>query len=77
MGMKLQFELAHCDGYEPTKTLRKEEVSVATGTSRHAAMRRVKHLIGWSGKRVRVQDHGGIVEMRPYNETLVCFVRFV
>lgn len=42
--------------------------------SRYALARRVKALVGWTGKRCVSTDYGDMLELRPHGECVVCFV---
>lgn len=44
--------------------------------SDYSVVRRVKHHIGWSGKRTATIKYGDMIELRPYGECTVCFISF-
>ena len=46
------------------------------GISKLALMRRIKRLIGWNGTRCNVTDYGEMLDIRPRNACLVCFVNW-
>lgn len=44
--------------------------------SNYALVRRAKREIGWSGKRCLSVTYGDMIEVRPYGECLVAFIKW-
>jgi hypothetical protein len=54
--------------------VRRYTLEVPEKTSKLALMRRVKRLIGWNGARCNVSEYGDMLDIRPRDACMVCFV---
>ena len=53
----------------------KYTINVPQTLSTYALVRRVKRLIGWSGRRTQtINYYGEHIELRPYGACVVCFI---
>jgi hypothetical protein len=72
--MKVNIEVTDTFGGEANYSwVRRYSVMVPDALSKYALMRRIKRIIGWSGKRCAVHDYGGMIEIRPAGECVVAF----
>ena len=75
--MKIHIEVTDTFGHEANYSwVRRYEEEVPTTLSRYALARRVKKIVGWTGKRCVTADYGDMLELRPQGECVVCFVTF-
>ena len=75
--MKTHIEVTDTFGYEANYSwVRRYEEDMPDLLSRYAVARRVKKIVGWTGKRCVTFDHGDMLELRPHGECVVCFVTF-
>jgi hypothetical protein len=56
--------------------VRRYILDVPMTLSDYSVVRRVKHHIGWNGKRCVTVKYGDMIELRPYGECTVCFITF-
>ena len=72
--MKVNIEITDTFGGEANYAwVRRYAVEVPTALSKYALMRRVKRIIGWSGRRCQTTDFGDMIEIRPYGACVVAF----
>lgn len=74
--MKVSILRARGDGHEVTPLGEWREVILADLLSKPAAMRRVKTIVGWRGKRTFVIDEGDAAQLRCHDESDMYVVRF-
>lgn len=74
--MKLSLLHARGDGHEVTPLGEWRDLILADLLSKPAAMRRVKTIVGWRGKRTFVVDEGDTVQLRCHGESDLYLVRF-
>jgi hypothetical protein len=56
--------------------VKRHSIECMDTASNYSIVRRVKRLIGWSGKRCLTVDYNYTIELRPYGECQVAFISF-
>lgn len=75
--MKVNAEVTDTFGHEANYSwVRRYELDLPDALSNYATVRRVKHEIGWTGKRCHTTRYSDTIELRPYGECVVCFITF-
>lgn len=73
--MIVSIKVTDTDGHEPAFSWVKiYSLDVPEDMTRYALARKVKRIVGWSGKRCTLIDKDNQMELRPYGENIICYI---
>jgi hypothetical protein len=76
--MKVNIEVTDTFGGEANYSwVRRYDVMVPDALSKPALMRRIKRIIGWSGRPCKVEDYGDSISIKPHGACVVAFATVV